>query len=99
MQLLRVDYMVSELRFRGNAYGASCRYDGRAIGLTTYADPHIHRTLDVFRALPDYVRRVDWGEAEIARGIISTCKHGLKPLRPGTCHRPLTGPPHHRRHH
>ncbi len=84
MQLLRVDYMVSELRFRGNAYGASCRYDGRTIGLTTYADPHIHRTLGVFRALPDYVRKVDWAEAEIARGIISTCKHGLKPLRPGT---------------
>jgi len=83
MQMLRVDYMVSELRFKGNAYGANCSYSGRNICLSTYADPHIKRTLDVFVALPDYVRRADWTETELHRGIISTAKLALQPIRPG----------------
>ena len=82
MQLLRVDYMISELRFKGNAYGASCTYSGGAITLSTYADPHIARTLDVFAALPDYVRRADWSEAEVRRAIVSTAKGAVRPIRP-----------------
>ena len=82
MQLLRVDYMISELRFKGNAYGASCSYSGPAIVLSTYADPHITRTLDVFAALPDYVRRAEWSEAEVRRAIVSTAKGAVRPIRP-----------------
>ena len=82
MQLLRVDYMISELRFKGNAYGASCSYSGPAIILSTYADPHVTRTLDVFAALPDYVRGAEWSEAEMRRAIISTAKGAVRPIRP-----------------
>jgi presequence protease len=82
MAMLRVDYMVSELRFKGNAYGASCSYDGRSINLSTYADPHIKRTLDVFRGLPEYVRDVPWGEIEVTRGILSAAKQVIRPIRP-----------------
>ena len=82
MTMLRVDYMVSELRFKGNAYGASCSYDGRSINLSTYADPHIKRTLDVFQRLTTYVRDVPWGEVEITRGIISAAKQVIRPIRP-----------------
>ncbi len=82
MQLLRVDYMISELRFKGNAYGASCSYHGPAIVLSTYADPHVARTLGVFAALPEYVHTVDWGDAELHRAIISGAKVALQPIRP-----------------
>ena len=83
MQLLGVDYMISELRFKGNAYGASCYYGGSGlITLSTYADPHITRTLKVFTDLPDYVRKVDWTDAELHRGIISAAKTGMRPIRP-----------------
>jgi len=90
MQLLRVDYMVSELRFKGNAYGASCSYGGLAIILSTYADPHVTRTLGVFAALPGYVRRAKWSDAELHRAIISTAKGAVRPIRPeGATHTAL----------
>ena len=82
MAMLRVDYMVSELRFKGNAYGASCSYDGRSICLSTYADPHVKRTLDVFQNLTDYVRSVPWTDVEVTRGVISTAKSVIRPIRP-----------------
>ncbi|OPZ27273.1 MAG: Peptidase M16C associated [Lentisphaerae bacterium ADurb.BinA184] len=82
MSMLKVDYMVSELRFKGNAYGASCSYDGATISLSTYADPHITRTFDVFAKLPDYIREVDWQDVDVARGIIATAKYALEPIRP-----------------
>lgn len=82
MALLRVDYMISELRFKGNAYGASCAYGGNTLQLSTYADPHIRRTLDVFAALPEYVRTVPWTEVEVTRGILSTAKEFVRPVRP-----------------
>lgn len=82
MALLRVDYMVSECRFKGNAYGAGCSYDGRSINLSTYADPHVKRTLDVFQGMTDYVRNVPWTDVEVTRGIISTAKSVIRPIRP-----------------
>ncbi len=82
MSLLRVDYMISELRFKGNAYGASCAFGGGLVSLSTYADPHICRTLDVFAGLTDYVRRTAWTDAELTRGILSTAKGFVRPLRP-----------------
>ncbi len=84
MSLLRVDYMVHELRFKGNAYGASCSYSGASgeIALGSYADPHIVRTLGVFAGLPDYIRGADWTETELTRAIISTLKQDHEPIRP-----------------
>lgn len=82
MAMLRVDYMVSELRFKGNAYGASCSYDGRTITLSTYADPHVKRTLDVFLALKDYVATVPWSDVELTRGVLSTARSFVRPIRP-----------------
>jgi len=82
--LLRVDYMVGELRLQGNAYGASCQYFdlGSAIALWTYADPHITRTLRVFAGLPGYVRKAGWTQTEIDRAIITTAKDDFTPVRP-----------------
>lgn len=82
MTMLRVDYMISELRFKGNAYGASCSYASGAVTLSTYADPHIRRTLDVFAALPRHVRDVSWSDVEVTRGILSSAKAYVRPVRP-----------------
>lgn len=82
MALLRVDYMVNELRFKGNAYGASCSFPGEVVTLSTYADPHIVRTLKVFAALPEYVRSAPWTETELLRAVISVAKNYVRPIRP-----------------
>ena len=82
MTLLRVDYMISELRFKGNAYGANISYSSGAISMTTFADPHIKRTLDTFANVTNFVRTVPWDDAEVTRGILSTAKAFVRPLRP-----------------
>ena len=82
--LLRVDYMVHELRFKGNAYGAFCSYSDTAahLMLGSYADPHIVRTLNVFAGMPDYIRQADWTEVVLDRAVISTAKNDNRPIRP-----------------
>jgi len=82
MALLRIDYMIQELRFKGNAYGASCVNRSRAIILSTYADPHIRRTLEVFRGIAAYIRDVPWSDVEVTRAVLSTAKTFVTPLRP-----------------
>ena len=82
MAMLRVDYMISELRFKGNAYGANCSYMSDVIALTTYADPNIARTLDVFGGLTNYVENAPWTDTEVTRGVLSTAKAYVRPLRP-----------------
>jgi hypothetical protein len=79
-----MDYMLNELRFKGNAYGASCRYDslGSLLYLTTFRDPHVARTIRVFENLADYVRGVDWTQIDIDRAIIGVAKSDERPIRP-----------------
>ncbi|NQU09143.1 insulinase family protein, partial [bacterium] len=83
-QLVNLDYMISEIRFKGNAYGAWCRYDPLlgVLQLGSYRDPHVARTLAVFRGLRDYVRRINWSRAEVDRAIIGTAKRFVYPIRP-----------------
>ena len=87
--IVNLDWIFPEIRFKGNAYGAWFRYDalGGSLGLGSYRDPHITRTLDVFGRTRDYVSAATWSEADIGRAIIAVAKRGFTPLRP----RPATG--------
>ena len=84
MAMLRVDYMIAELRFKGNAYGANCKYSGQSesISLTTFADPNVKSTLDTFAAITEYVRKAAWTPEEITRGILTTARGYVAPVRP-----------------
>ncbi len=82
--ILRLDYIMSEIRFKGNAYGAWFNYsplDGH-LYQASYRDPHIARTLNVFAQTVDYVKQVEWTQTDIDRAIIATAKNGEKPIRP-----------------
>ena len=50
-RLLRSEYLLKELREKGGAYGGGASFDTAAGGLpmTSYRDPHIARTYQVFR--------------------------------------------------
>lgn len=82
--LLGLGYLFSEIRLKGNAYGAGCAYSGlgKAISLYSYRDPHISRTLDVFAGLIDYVKDVDWSQTDVDRAIIATTQNDSPVLRP-----------------
>lgn len=81
-QLLTFDYAISELRFRGNAYGAGCSFSNNDFRIHAYADPHTTRTLGVFDGLREFVEKADWSQTDIDRAVISAAKGALSPIRP-----------------
>ena len=87
--IVNLDWILPEIRFKGNAYGAWFRYDalGGSAAFGSYRDPHIVRTLDVFARTRDYVHAARWSDEEIERAIIAVAKRGFTPLRP----RPANG--------
>ena len=82
--LIRMDYLLPEVRFKGNAYGASFSYDARAgrAAFGSYRDPHVARTLGVFDATDRHVADSEWSQLDIDRAIISTAKGDFRPVRP-----------------
>lgn len=96
--LVGFEHMLNEIRLKGGAYGAWCRYSslvGR-LDLGSYRDPNVSRTLEVFANATDYVRQAGWTQTDIDRAIIATAKNDEKPIRPGEAtglalHRHLMG--------
>ena len=82
--LIRLDYILSEIRFKGNAYGARFTYSpyDAVLCQSSYRDPHVARTINVFEQTVDYVKQVEWTQTDIDRAIIATAKDGEKPIRP-----------------
>ncbi|MYC76388.1 hypothetical protein F4X10_11545 [Candidatus Poribacteria bacterium] len=82
--LIRLDYILSEIRFKGNAYGARFTYSpyDAVLSQSSYRDPHVARTINVFEQTVDYVKEVKWTQTDIDRAIIATAKDGEKPIRP-----------------
>ena len=83
--MARFDYFLPEIRLKGNAYGGGISYNplSGTLFMTSFRDPHVVRTLDVFAKTPDFVRSAAWSQADIDRSIIGTAKGDEKPLRPG----------------
>jgi hypothetical protein len=82
--LAEFDYMLSEIRFKGNAYGADAVHDD-ALGifrLHSFADPHIVETLRIFDGLGDFIAEQKWTQADVDRAIIGSAKEAEKPIRP-----------------
>ena len=82
--LLGLGYLFSEIRLKGNAYGAGCSYSslGKVISLYSYRDPHVSRTLDVFAGLINYLKDVNWTQTDVDRAIIATTQNDSPVLRP-----------------
>ena len=96
--IVRLDYIMNEIRFKGNAYGAWFTYSplGRTLYLGSFSDPHITRTLAVFKGVTEYIRETNWTQTDIDRAIIATAKNNEQPIRPNEAtsdalHRHLTG--------
>ena len=82
--ILLFDYILPEIRLKGNAYGAGVTYDpfDAALYQDSHFDPHVARTLDVFAQTANYVKQVEWTQTDIDRAIISRAGNFLKTIRP-----------------
>ncbi|MDO4339234.1 MAG: insulinase family protein [Eubacteriales bacterium] len=70
---LSYDYLWMNLRVKGGAYG--CMSGFRSSGesfFVSYRDPHLKRTLDVFKGIPEYIRSFRADEREMTKYIIGT---------------------------
>ncbi len=84
LYLARFDYLLPEIRFKGNAYGAGVAHDD-AQGILyqfSYRDPHIVETLRTFTKLREYIAAQNWSQTDIDRAIIGSAKEAEKPIRP-----------------
>ncbi|MGC8801253.1 insulinase family protein [Chloroflexus sp.] len=71
---LRIDYLLDRIRIQGGAYGAGGSYD-RSTGLfitTSYRDPNLLRTLDVYDEMATFLRETALDPATVERAIIGT---------------------------
>ena len=74
------DFLWNVVRVQGGAYGAGYRNDrsGR-LCFTSYRDPHIARTLEVYHQLPDYLAEIDISEEALLKKIIGTYSSLIQP--------------------
>ena len=82
--ILFFDYMMTEIRLKGNAYMGGFEYNpfDACLYQGSYADPHIARTLNVFEKSIDYVKQTEWTQTDIDRAIIATASDYQKTVRP-----------------
>ena len=87
LKVLRVimgyDYLWNNIRVLGGAYGcgASFMRTGNAY-FSTYRDPHIRNSIQVFESAADYIRKFDVSKRDMTKFIIGTVSDLDTPLTP-----------------
>ncbi len=81
--IMRYGYFWTKLRVQGGAYGAAAQFttDGRML-FTSYRDPNLVETLDVFDHVPEYLAGFTASEREMTKYIIGTMSVLDMPLTP-----------------
>jgi hypothetical protein len=84
-KLLRADFLHREIREKGGAYGGLAGYnaDGGLLSLLSYRDPHLLRTLDVYRQATEWACRGDFTAEMLQEAILAAFGDLDRPLSPG----------------
>ena len=84
-KLLRSLFLHREIREKGGAYGGFATYnpeDG-TFCLASYRDPHIVRTLDVYRRAAEFITSGAISEEDVKEAVLQVCSDIDKPDPPG----------------
>lgn len=77
------DYLWNRIRVQGGAYGTNAVFSRSGnMYLTSYRDPNLKRTLDVYDGLSVYLENFDADKREITKYIIGTVSRLDHPLTP-----------------
>lgn len=82
--ILSYDYLWINVRVKGGAYGCMCGFsgvDGDAY-FTSYRDPNLRETNEVYENVVEYVKNFDADERDITKYIIGTFSTLDTPLTP-----------------
>ena len=70
-KILCYEYLWQRLRVKGGAYGCMAGFGRSGEGyLCSYRDPHLKETMDVYEALPDYLRAFRVSDRDMTKYII-----------------------------
>jgi len=84
-KILRSLYLHREIREKGGAYGGFATYnpeDG-TFCLASYRDPHIVRTLEVYRRAAEFITSGEITKEDIKEAVLQVCSDIDKPDPPG----------------
>ena len=81
--IIAYDYLWLNVRVLGGAYGCNCVFTrGGESWLTSYRDPKLRETNEVFERIPEYLRDFDPDERDMTKYIIGTFSTLDAPLSP-----------------
>ncbi|NOX35382.1 MAG: peptidase M16 [Deltaproteobacteria bacterium] len=84
-KLLRALFLHREIREKGGAYGGFAIYNPEEglFSFGSYRDPHIKRTLDVYKNACDFITNGDYCQTDVKEAILQVCSEIDKPETPG----------------
>jgi hypothetical protein len=84
-KILRSLYLHREIREKGGAYGGFAVYNTEEglFSFGSYRDPHIQRTLEVYKKACDFIISGDYSETDVKEAILQVCSEIDKPETPG----------------
>lgn len=84
LSLMNFDYLLPEVRFKGNAYGAgaSLSTEQRTLTFYSYRDPRLGETLQVFRGAPRWAAAQQWEAEDLERALLGNVGDAVPAIRP-----------------
>jgi hypothetical protein len=84
-KMLRSLFLHREIREKGGAYGGFALYNSEDgfFSLASYRDPHVNRTLEVFRGAAAFICRGDFTDTDVKEAVLQVCSEVDKPDPPG----------------
>ena len=86
-QILRVimgyEYLWQNVRVKGGAYGCMSSFSRLGDGyFTSYRDPNLEKTNDIYEGVPEYLRNFTVSERDMTKYIIGTMSGLDRPMTP-----------------
>lgn len=87
LQVLQVifsyDYLWIQVRVKGGAYGSMCSFNRLGdMYLTSYRDPNLSKTYEVYKKAAEYVRNFDASDRDMVKYIIGAISKLDTPMTP-----------------
>ncbi len=84
-KILRSLYLHREIREKGGAYGGFAIYNSEEglFSFGSYRDPHINRTLNIYKKACDFIINGDYSQTDVKEAILQVCSEIDKPETPG----------------
>lgn len=81
--LMNYSYLWNNIRVLGGAYGCSAIFGNTGTaGFTTFRDPNLKKSDEVFLGIPEYIRNYEADEREMTKAVIGAISEKDTPLTP-----------------